>query len=100
MEDHLAIELEFMQVLSLRAAQAVRAGDEETVLNNVRCQRDFVRDHLNNWLPMMAGDALRFSETKFYQGAVRVTLGYCADDQKLLDELLADAPELVDVTVA
>ena len=100
MEDHLAIELEFMQVMSLRAAQAVQRGDEEGALNNVRCQHDFVRDHLNNWLPMMVGDALKFAQTKFYQGVCRVVLGYCEDEEKLLAELVQDAPETVDVKVA
>lgn len=100
MEDHLAIELEFMQVMSLRAVQAFERGDEEAALNNARCQRDFVRDHLNNWLPMMTGDALKFAQTKFYQGVARVVLGYCDDDEKLLDELIQDAPDTVEVNVA
>ena len=100
MEDHLAIELEFMQVMALRAVQAFERGDEEYALSNVRCQYDFVRSHLNNWLPMMVGDALKFSETKFYQGVCRVVLGYCEDDEKLLAELLEDAPETVEVKVA
>lgn len=93
MEDHLAIELEFMQIMSLRTRDALRAGDEEGALNAIRCQHDFVRDHLNNWLPMMAGDALKFSETSFYRGVARVTLGYCEQDERLLAEILERAPE-------
>lgn len=93
MEDHLALELEFIQVLSLRTRDALVEGNEEEALNLIRCQHDFVRDHLNNWLPMMAGDALRFSETKFYQGVARLVLGYCEDDEKLLHEILESAPD-------
>ena len=100
MEDHLAIELEFVQIMSLRAAEAFEKGDEETALNNVRCQLDFVRNHLNNWLPMMCGDALKFSETSFYRGVARVVLGYCAGDEELLDELLQDAPQTLEFCVA
>lgn len=93
LEDHLALELEFMQRMSLRTAEALVNDEEEEALNSLRCQYDFVRNHLNNWLPMMAGDVLKFSETKFYQGAARVVLGYCEEDERLLAELLQDAPE-------
>ena len=86
--------------MSLRAAEAFEKGNEETALNNVRCQLDFVRDHLNNWLPMMCGDALKFSETSFYRGVARVVLGYCASDEELLDELLQDAPQTLEFCVA
>lgn len=101
MEDHLALELEFMQILSGRTAKAFEEGDEDAALNDIRCQHDFVRNHLNNWLPMMAGDALKFADTAFYRGAARIALGYCEEDEKLLAELLEGAPEPpVEVTVA
>ncbi len=93
LEDHLALELEFMQRMSLRTADALVNNEQEEALNALRCQYDFVRNHLNNWLPMMAGDALKFSETAFYQGAARVVLGYCEEDERLLAELLEGAPE-------
>lgn len=93
LEDHLALELEFMQRMSLRTAENLVNNEQEEAFNALRCQYDFIRNHLNNWLPMMAGDALKFSETKFYQGAARVVLGYCEEDERLLAELLDGAPE-------
>lgn len=101
MEDHLALELEFMQILSSRTAESLKEGDDDAVFNGIRCQRDFVRDHLNNWLPMFAGDVLKFSETDFYKGIALVTLGYCEDDESLLEEIIQNAPEPpVEVSVA
>lgn len=93
LEDHVALELEFMQILSMRTRDALAEGDENTALNLIRCQYDFVRSHLNNWLPMMVGDVLKFSETSFYRGAALVALGYCEDDESLLAEVLDGAPE-------
>lgn len=93
LEDHIALELEFMQIMSNRTRDALESGDEDTALNYIRCQYDFVRNHLNNWLPMLVGDVLKFSETKFYQGVALITLGYCEDDETLLAELLDGAPE-------
>lgn len=93
MEDHIALELEFMQILSGRVRDSFNDDDEEAALNDIRCQRDFIRNHLNNWLPMISGDMLKFAQTKFYQGLAMITLGYCEDDEQLLDEILDGAPE-------
>lgn len=93
MEDHIALELEFMQIMGGRTRDALEKEDEDEALNYIRCQHDFVRNHLNNWLPMIAGDMLKFSETKLYQGLAKVTLGYCEDDEALLREILENAPE-------
>ncbi len=100
MEDHLALELEFIQVLSLRTRDALVEGDEDEALNLIRTQHDFVRDHLNNWLPMMSGDAVKFAQTSFYRGLAMLVLGYCEDDEKLLAEILENAPAApVEITV-
>ena len=93
LEDHIALELGFMQIMSTRTRDALASGDEDSALNHIRCQYDFVRNHLNNWLPMMVGDVLKFAETKFYQGVAMLTLGYCESDEDLLKELLDTAPE-------
>lgn len=100
MEDHIALELEFMQIMSGRTSEALKRDDEDEALNCIRTQYDFLRNHLNNWLPMITGDMLKFSETKLYQGLAKVTLGYCEDDEALLHEILENAPEApVEITV-
>lgn len=91
MEDHLGVELEFMQILSSRTHDALAANETEAALELVRVQRDFVRDHLNNWVPLMAADAAKFAQTDFYKGAVLVLQGYCKDDEALLEEMLDES---------
>ena len=100
LEDHIALELEFMQILSLRIAEALREGDEARALNDIRCSYDFVRNHLNNWVPMLAGDMLKFAETGLYRGLAHLVLGYGEQDEALLAELLEGAPDApVEVTM-
>ena len=65
-EDHIALELEFMQRMAMRIAQ----------------------DHLLNWLPMMTEDMRRVSRTMFYQGLAQLVMGYAEEDAAVLDELL------------
>jgi TorA-specific chaperone len=96
-EDHLALELEFMQILSLRTKNALADGDEDAAIEHIRRQYDFLQNHLLNWLPMLVGDILRFSQTKFYRGLGKLSLGYCEEDKVVLQELVESARETVDV---
>lgn len=90
-EDHIALELEFMQRMSLRTADALRGGDEDASVDLLATQRAFVRDHLLNWLPLLVTDMRLFSKTLFYQGLGQLTLGYVEEDAAILAELLDSA---------
>lgn len=87
-EDHVALELEFMQRMSMRAGEALEAGDEDAAIAHLRTQQIFMRDHLLNWLPMLVADMGKFSQTKFYQGLAKLTMGYLEEDSSVVDELL------------
>lgn len=87
-EDHIALELEFMQRMSMRAGEALEAGDEDAAIAHLRTQQTFMRDHLLNWLPMLVADMEKFSQTKFYQGLAKLTMVYLEEDSSVVDELL------------
>jgi TorA-specific chaperone len=93
MEDHLGLELEFMRILSLRTRDALDKGDEDAAIELVRRQYDFLQNHLLNWIPLLVGDILKFSQTKFYQGLGKLTLGYCEEDGVILRELVESVRE-------
>lgn len=92
-EDHIALELEFMQRMSMRTAEALQAGDEDTAIKELRTQRAFAHDHLLNWLPMLTADMDKFAQTKFYQGLGALAMGYVEEDAALLEELLEGVVE-------
>lgn len=52
--DHLATEMEFLYVLSLKEAYAVEQGIDEHVEVCVEARRLFLRDHLGNWISLFA----------------------------------------------
>ena len=85
-EDHVA--LEFMQRMSLRAAEALAAGDEDEAVGQLRTQRTFLHDHLLNWLPLLTNDMRLFSRTLFYQGLAQLAMGFAEEDASILAELL------------
>lgn len=88
-EDHIALELEFMQRMALRTEEDLRAGEEDAAAEKLETQRAFVNDHLLNWLPMLVGDMQQFAQTDFYKGLGNLTLGFAQQDAETLDELLA-----------
>lgn len=89
-EDHIAMELEFMQRMALRTQEALCKGDEDAAIELLNTQLDFANDHLMNWLPMLVSDMQQFARTEFYHGLGNLTLGYVQEDKELIEELLAN----------
>jgi TorA maturation chaperone TorD len=89
-EDHLALELEFEQILIERSLTAWEQGDEAACQQHLLQQRNFLEDHLLSWYPMMAKDLEKFPRTDFYRGLGKLTGGYLQNDLELLDEILAE----------
>ncbi|WP_462134633.1 TorD/DmsD family molecular chaperone, partial [Slackia piriformis] len=92
-EDHIALELEFMQRLSMRCADALAACDEDEAIRQLSVQHTFMKDHLMNWIPMFVMDMLKFSKTGFYRGLGTLLWGYVEFDESIVSELLEGAQE-------
>lgn len=92
-EDHIALELEFEQILIERSIAALEAGDEEACRSLLLSQRNFLEDHLLAWYPMMAADLEKFPQTDFYKGLGRLTNGFLHNDLEFLDEVLDEGEE-------
>ena len=90
-EDHIALELEFMQRLSLRAAEALSDNAEDEAIAYLRTSYDFLENHLLNWVPMLVADMRMHAHTLFYQGLAQLTLGSLREDEAVLRELLDSA---------
>ena len=87
-EDHIALELEFMQVMSERTAEALKEGKEDEAVEMLKTQRAFVGQHLANWVPMFVSDIKYFSQTDLYIGAGELLLGFVQTEVEALDDLL------------
>ena len=73
MEDHLALELEFMSEL-------VKRRDPAT-------EKDFIESHLLNWLPDFVADVDKYADVDFYKAVARITLGFIQMEHELLTAL-------------
>lgn len=93
-EDHIACELEYMQVMSERAAAACAAGDMTQAAGTLMAQHHFLEDHLLGWIGFLADDMLKFAQTDLYRGLAHLTRGFLAEDKAFLDEVLAEELEV------
>ncbi|WP_283170611.1 TorD/DmsD family molecular chaperone [Curtanaerobium respiraculi] len=89
-EDHIALELEFMEVLTQREADALRDSDADGALHLARTQLNFLEDHLLSWTPLMTAEMRKFAKTGFYQALAFLTDGFLQNDRDLLEDMLFD----------
>ena len=90
-EDHIAFELEFMQVEGTKTLEALERGDEDEARRLLTVQRSFIEHHLENWVGMFARDIRKFAKTDFYVGASHLLEGFLAIDRKFVDAALASS---------
>ena len=89
-EDHVALELEFEQILAKRTVDALAKGDEDEAAALLTTQKNFLDDHLAAWAPMMTSDMKRFAQTDLYRGLAYLTDGFLATDQAFLQDVLTE----------
>lgn len=65
-EDHIALELEYMAVLSSKRARVDDGSDEAEKLE--RMMLLFLEEHLLRWVPLFAQAVRKHSRTDFYRG--------------------------------
>lgn len=87
-EDHIALELEYLQILVQRTVEALRAKDQDKAYRMVACQRNFMEDHLGAWAPLLCEQMRRFAKTDFYQGLSYLAEGFLETDAALIESLL------------
>ncbi len=82
--DHIAVELEFCYLLTLKEATARAAGDAERVAICRGAQRSFLRDHLARWAPLFAGRAERAATGTPFAAAARLLAELVAHEERFL----------------
>ena len=71
--DHISVELELMEMLSRREAQAWSEGNQEEALSLLEVELRFIRDHLNRWVPTFCDKIVAAAEFSFYRELAELT---------------------------
>lgn len=80
--DHISVELEFMQRLTLREAQAVEDGDSEGVAYYRKIEAKFIREHLAPWVPGFCDKIIKGAEMPFYRDLAVLTQRFIEFEQE------------------
>ena len=89
-DDSLALELGFMAELARRAADAFGAGDAETLDAALRGARDFLKEHLLVWVPLLAERAGKTGTAPLYPQLLRILDSFLKQDRETLNDLLSE----------
>lgn len=85
-EDHIALELDFMQIMGNRTIEALEANDTKRAKELIAIQKKFLKKHLLNWVFMLTADMKKFAHTKMYLGLAYLTEGFLVADKAFLED--------------
>ena len=74
--DHISVELEFMQQVTLREEQAWREEVKDGALYCLRIEKKFVEKHLIRWIPIFCEKVIREAELPFYREMAALTKNF------------------------
>ncbi len=83
--DHISTELEFMQKVVAREAQAREENNEEDVQCCLAIEKSFLEDHLLKWVPGFCDKIIAEAELSFYGEFARISRQYLEFDREELN---------------
>ena len=81
-EDHLGLLLEYMALLCTETLQ--KEGELQDA--PLKEQKDFLNQHLINWVPAFTADVVAYASTDFYRGLGKLTKGFLSLERGLFAE--------------
>lgn len=88
-EDHIAVELAFLEQLCMRAAAAAEEDAEDDVASCLAEQLEFLRGHLLNWTGAFCHDLHAAAEGGFYSHLATFTQRFLEMDASVVEEMIA-----------
>jgi TorA maturation chaperone TorD len=83
--DHISVELEFMQQLTLREEQAWGEEDEDGALDCLKFEKKFIEDHLIHWIPIFCEKVIELAELPFYREVAALTRNFIEFEKEEID---------------
>ena len=71
--DHISVELEFMQQVTLAEEKAWEDGDKNLALACLENEKKFIEEHLAGWIPDFCDKVIKEAELPFYRVMAELT---------------------------
>ncbi|WP_350453991.1 TorD/DmsD family molecular chaperone [Slackia heliotrinireducens] len=88
-DDHIALELDFLRTLAVRAQEALAAGDEEACRAALVSSHEFLEKHLTRWAHRFAKGLEQSGCSAYYAGVASAAARFADADAAWLSEALA-----------
>lgn len=85
--DYIGLELEFMSHLCRKEKKAEEKGNRDRVKFLLSIEREFLRDHLGKWVPMLCERVFEKAETGFFKGVAQLTKEFIERDYNTVLDL-------------
>lgn len=85
--DYIGLELEFMSHLCRKEKKAEEEGNRDRVGFLLSVEREFIRDHLGKWVPMLCERVFEKAETGFFKGLAQLTKEFIERDYNTVSDL-------------
>jgi TorA maturation chaperone TorD len=92
--DHISVELEYMQHVVQREAQAWEADDDQMALLCHKNEKEFVDEHLIRWVPDFCEKVIEAAEMPFYREMARLTRSFIEFEKQELKKFEEDPGEI------
>ncbi len=93
MPDHISAELEFMQRLTAKEAEAWEEPDKDFATNIMKIEERFLGEHLCQWAPLFCDKVTDRSKHPFYRGFAEVTKDFLEFERQNFAAFAAEAHE-------
>ena len=74
--DHITVEFEFMQQLTLREEQAWKEEDSDKAVACRQVENKFIEEHLIRWIPNFCDKVIQEAELPFYRSLASLTRSF------------------------
>jgi len=89
--DHISVELEFMQQVTKREAQAWEEKDHDGALYCLKMEKKFMDEHLAPWIPVFCDKIISHAELSFYREMAKLTKNFIELEKEEIDKYLSEA---------
>jgi TorA maturation chaperone TorD len=93
-EDSIAIELEFMNLLTQRLLKTIEMEDSKAEQTLLEEQQRFLRQHMLVWVPRFVDLSQKHAETVFYRALAGVLIGFLRWEKETVALLLNRVSEI------
>ncbi len=80
--DHISVELEFMQQLTLHEEQAWEEEDMEGADSCQKIEEKFIEEHMVPWVPAFCEKVMQEAELPFYKNLAAITRNFIEFEKK------------------